>query len=131
MTAEKFQEEFYYLVTRLLELAQKARTEGILAIEEEYDKNLAIQERDLYHNGLRMVVDGIDADTVSKWFNFAIESGNRRDDYYELILASVIKEGMLSIQRGDNPRIIAMMLEARCPKSLRTKNIISILEGAF
>jgi flagellar motor component MotA len=60
MTHDEFITEYYSVSARALELLEKARKEGLLALEEMINRKEMMQ-RDILEYGLRFVVDGTDA----------------------------------------------------------------------
>jgi flagellar motor component MotA len=91
----------------ILEISEKARREGLLAIEEMIDYTKA-QEMDPLNLGLQLVVDGTDGAIIERVFDNLIEYKSG----YELRLLKIIKDGVLSVQAGDNPRIITVLLKS-------------------
>jgi flagellar motor component MotA len=129
VTIEEFQEKFYDTISIIQNAAERARRQGLLSLEEDIITE-KILERDLYIVGIQFIVDGTDSTIVRKWFDLIIESSySKTDNYYEWIIANTIADGVLMIQSGDNPRIISLMLEARCPQNLRTVKIKNLIDN--
>jgi flagellar motor component MotA len=57
MTHEEFVKKYIEFAARALKLSEKARREGLLALEEESDQE-KIDNRDIFEYGLRFVIDG-------------------------------------------------------------------------
>jgi flagellar motor component MotA len=72
----------------------KARREGLLALEEE----LETIENDFFHFGIQLLVDGTDASYIRSILSNYIA---HETDYYKRILKRIIMEGVLGIGDGD------------------------------
>jgi len=94
---------YYRLAETLLQFSEKARKEGILALEDELDNFTA----GFFHMGMRLVVDGTDGDVIKHILSTMLE---REHDYYKKILMKTALEGILGIQIGNNPSRIAFQL---------------------
>lgn len=64
------------LHTRFVDLAQKARREGLLVLEDELDEI----EDDFLRNGLQMVIDGFEPDNIRNILNAELSSLESRHD---------------------------------------------------
>jgi len=93
-------------VHKLIKLANCARMQGVLALEDEALNDESI----LLRTGVSLIVDGNDPVLVEKILQNMIDADNYEGA--ELLNRRLIAEGVLSIQRGDNPRIIAGILSA-------------------
>lgn len=107
--AEK--ELIFKICKKFICLSEKARREGILAIEENLD---SLHEEIGGINGIFMqkllyfVVDGTDGNIISYIANHYADSTCQND--YERLCFAIIQEGTLSLQNGDNPLILAERL---------------------
>lgn len=107
--AEK--EAIFKICKKFIWFLEKARREGILAIEENLDSlheemggiNGVFMQKLLY-----LVVDGTDGNIISYIANHYADSTCQND--YERLCFAIIQEGTLSLQNGDNPRILAERL---------------------
>ena len=107
-------------IDRLLELANKARREGILSLEEDADteqKNLFLKY------GLEVFMSA-DIDETRKVLQNLIWADNCTGS--ELLKRFIILEGLTSIIQGENPRLLEFKLTAL----LGEKYIISVWENA-
>jgi flagellar motor component MotA len=68
-----------------------------------------LSHRDIWEYGLRLIVDGTDALVINDILSPIIE---QEKDKYTRLLMRLKLEAMLSIQSGDNPRILAYKLNA-------------------
>jgi Leucine-rich repeat (LRR) protein len=113
---------YYTLAETVFRYSEKARREGLLALEDELED----LSGDFFKTGIRLVVDGIDDKVIRELFTLKIE---REHDYYLKKLKETAMEGILSIQSGDElPQIgikLASMvdiknnaLETACAKYL-------------
>jgi flagellar motor component MotA len=89
-----------------LNCAEKARREGILALEEDFDQG-KIDERDIFAYGLSFVVDGTDSALIEKILSNIIAQEKDEDSR---ILKMIQKEAVLAIQEGLSPRILFHLL---------------------
>jgi flagellar motor component MotA len=103
------------MISELLEISEKARREGLLAIEEKIDIALA-RNMDILNLGLQLIVDGVDAEIVEDILR-SINSHN--SDPHTIEINNLIIEGILGIQRGDNPRIIDLKMRSKLSPEIR------------
>ena len=79
-----------------------------MALEEEVDSD-KYNRRDIFEYGSRFIVDGIDAETIRDILSNIVK---QEEDKYARLLMEIKKEAVLSIQAGDNPRIIMSRLNS-------------------
>lgn len=92
------------LVKELVSVANLARKEGVLALED-----YALQSDDIFlKHGIMLVVDGTDPELVKEIMESLMVSSNKCG--IELLRQYLTTIGVLSIQAGENPRIIAEKL---------------------
>ncbi|MDR1316154.1 MAG: hypothetical protein LBK13_04695 [Spirochaetales bacterium] len=108
MNSEDFVKEYHEIAERALKLAEKARREGFLVIDELIDED-KYDQRDVMELGLRLVVDGLDSAFVDKVLTNII---NLETDTEIKVLKTIKKEAVLSLQAGKNPRLIAVLLNS-------------------
>ncbi|GBU28573.1 hypothetical protein R84B8_02133 [Treponema sp. R8-4-B8] len=108
MTHDKFIAEYYNVSARATACSEKARREGLLSLEDQIDIE-KVKQRDILEYGLRFVVDGVDAAVISDLFENII---NQEEDKYTRRLMELKLAAVLSIQAGDNTRILAYKLNA-------------------
>ena len=94
------------VVEQMIELAIIARKEGVLALEEQIEK---LDDR-LLKIGLGLVVDGTDPDIVKNIMETTIVTSFKTGA--ELLSQLIITEGLLSLQAGENPRLMEEKLLA-------------------
>ena len=94
------------LISKLVEISEKARREGLLAIEDIVDT----MTHPLLIKGLELVVDGTDIEAVRNILMNYIYFG--RAEGRVLLEQCIICEGILAIQEGENPKIIREKLVA-------------------
>jgi len=88
-------------IIKALSLSEKARREGLLALEDETNEHVEeVNNRDIFWYGLRFVIDGTDSKDVKKILKPLINSE----------LDEIKKEAVLSIQKGNNPRMTLHIL---------------------
>jgi len=103
-------------IKRILQLSEKARREGLLSLECEIDKT-SVGFRDIFDLGLMLVVDGTDSDLINQILS---EFESHETDGFQIILNKIKKAGVLSLQSGENPRLLALRLDAMIPLGHRT-----------
>ena len=92
---------------RLVEISETARREGLLALDEmaeEILESVPTKNGRLLNALLRLVIDGTDESVVSGIADNFIDSS--ADNDFDILSFIVIKRGVLSLQRGDNPFIM-------------------------
>lgn len=103
----------YEAVKKIVELSNIARMEGLLALEEGI--SLQLVEEDLKQL-IGLIVDGTESDVVLG-IGLARYYANLYTDYHALRYF-IYLEGVLSIQAGDNPRILQEKLKAMLPSNM-------------
>ncbi|MCL2016992.1 MAG: hypothetical protein FWG68_12170 [Defluviitaleaceae bacterium] len=88
------------VIDEIMRLADVARREGVLALEEEGEK----AEIPLLKAGIRLVVDGTDPELVQKILETNILTTGKTGA--DLLTQLIVCNGVLSIQQGENPTII-------------------------
>ena len=108
MTHDEFIAEYYKVSERAIFLSEKARREGLLAMEDEIDSEKE-NRRDIFEYGLRFTIDGTDASLIR---DILLNIIKQEDDKYTRLLMELKVEAVLSIQQGDNTRIVASKLNS-------------------
>ena len=108
MTHEEFIETYYVIQRRAMLFQNKARREGLLALEDDIDFEKA-HKRDIFEYGIRFVVDGTDEELIEKILSNII---NQEKDGYSKTLKTIQKEAVLSIQQGHNPWMLLAILNS-------------------
>ena len=105
-----------------LSIAGKARADGLLGLEHDVDG----VEDDFLRKGFRLVIDGTDPDLVERILRNELESFEQeermgideatlwmeRELADELTRRKMILDGVLAVQLGDSPRILAQRLDS-------------------
>jgi flagellar motor component MotA len=100
-----FCDSYYRLAETIIAFSEKARREGLLALEDE----LETLPEDIFKQGLRLVVDGTDAVIIRDVMTLKTE---REHDYYRKKLMEIAMDSVLRIQDGDSPMKIIFSLAA-------------------
>ena len=108
MTYDEFRNEFFTFFKWAMASSEKARREGLLALEEELD-NIKPSKLNMVKIGMRLVVDGTDYEVTDKILSNMI---NQEKDEYAKILQQIQKEAVLSIQCGNHPIISALLMNS-------------------
>lgn len=90
------------LIHKLVELSNLARSKGLLALEIEIEQDLFLK------TAISLVIDGTDPELIKQILQNLILAD--RYSGFELLSRLLIAEGILAIQQGENPRIIALKL---------------------
>lgn len=92
--------EVYDLIGSLVNMSLKVRREGLLSLEDDMSEgNIPYF---LMRKGLEFVTAGYDPDYIKEILNNFVESSLMTE--FDNLICKIIVNGMLSIQRGDNPR---------------------------
>ena len=92
--------ELLSVIDIVVKAAEKARQEGLLALDDDVGK----YPNPLQRIGMQLVVDGTDPEIIKSMLAARILSENRSGkDFLEQV---IIYDSVLSIQSGDNPRIV-------------------------
>ena len=102
MNRAEFVDKYITVLENILNCAEKARREGLLALEEDMDEEKA-DGRDIFEYGIRFVVDGTDSVLIDKILSNII--AQEKDEYLHT-LKTIQKEAVLGIQEGLNPRLL-------------------------
>jgi Leucine-rich repeat (LRR) protein len=101
---------YYNLVEIVIQLADKAKREGILALKEDLDDF----SDDFFKAGITLVVDGTDAGILRELLTIKIE---REQDYYRKRFMEIAMEGILCIHSGYSiPKVslrLALMVDIK------------------
>ena len=108
MNYDEFRSAFFVVLKRAMFFWEKARREGMLALEECCDLEKAVK-RDIFEYGMQFVIDGYDRKLIDKILSNIV---NQEKDEYARTLKLIQKEAVLSIQAGDNPRILVILLNS-------------------
>ena len=123
MTNEEFLDNFYNIFNRAMNFSEKARSEGLLALEEDIESD-KVDNRDIFEYGMRFTLDGTDKGIIDKILSNLIE---QHSDPFELCYKKVQIEAVLSIQAGDNPRVMLASMASHIgnPELLEIEKLLS------
>jgi flagellar motor component MotA len=124
MNRDEFVERYVTILENVLNCAEKARREGLLALEEGLDQAKA-DERDIFVYGLGFVTDGTDNVLIEKILSNIIA---QEKDEYSRILKTIQKEAVLAIQEGLNPRILFHLLTSYTDIPLNDERIKKMMK---
>lgn len=108
MTKEEFVKAYIEFLDIALALEEKALREGLLSLEENLDEEKA-NARDIFHYGLRYVIDGTDTLIIEKILTNIVEQ--EKDEYLRKF-KNIQKEAVIGIQLGFNPQIFYSLLNS-------------------
>ena len=106
MTYDEFTEAYFRILDLALNWAEKARREGLLALEEVLDPQKYL-DREILEYGIQFAVDGYDTELIDSILSRVIA---HEKDPYKSLLKTVEKEAVLRIQQGVNTRILVHLL---------------------
>jgi hypothetical protein len=116
--AEIFEKEFRRIYYRLSFFLETGRREGLLALGNYLDKE-KIAVENLLETSIMMCVDAIGEGAIKEYIDSWINANCAGPlEYYERILASVIKTGALAIWAGENPIIAKARMMSKIPINL-------------
>ena len=108
MNHDEFEKRYYEIAGHAMAFSEKARREGLLALEEDSDQG-KINDRDIFEYGIRFVVDGTDREMIEKILSNII--AQEKDEHWR-VLKTIQKEAVLAIQSGLNPRMLGYLLNS-------------------
>ncbi|HNI97240.1 MAG TPA: hypothetical protein PKN56_00440 [Leptospiraceae bacterium] len=100
-------EECVPLMKTLVSFAQKSKAGGLLVLDDEVDNIRTSVEgtASFFKTGIELVIDGTDPEIIAEILSFKIMAGNYKG--LPLLMRCIILAGVMGIQAGDNPRILA------------------------
>jgi flagellar motor component MotA len=108
MESGEFEREYNAIVEKALMWSEKARREGLLALEEAIDHEKE-KKRDILEYGMRFVIDGTDSSFIDKILS---NITNLETDNDKRLLKTIQKDAVLAIQEGLNPRLLVALLNS-------------------
>ena len=127
MNRDEFVEQYYVLVKKVVAMAQKARREGLLALEDYLDTD-EIEQRDILEYGMRFVVDGTDASLIAAILSNIV---SQEKDEYARTLKTMKMEAVLGIQQGENPAILYYKMNSFTDISLKDDKIYATMQYGY
>ena len=125
MNQTEFVEQYQNIVKKALECSNKARREGLLSLEDSLLDHEKADARDIFEYGLRFVVDGVDSEIINGILSNIIR--HEKDEYMR-ILKNIQQEAVLSIQAGENPRLMFAKLNSFTDISLNEDKMYKLLD---
>ena len=108
MNNNEFNESCKDIMKRALHYSEKARREGLLALEDFINSD-KVRNRDIFYYGMRLVIDGTEAELVNKILSNIIR---QEKDEQAVLLKTMQKEAVLGIQDGMNTRVLYYLLNS-------------------
>jgi len=102
----RFEKKCIEVVVKALNLSEKARREGLLALEESINEE-TYKDRNIFYYGMRLIIDGTDASFIDKLLSNMISHEKNKQ---KKLLKELQKQACLLIQEGTNTRLIEIML---------------------
>ena len=125
MNREEFIAAYTDVFTQAYTWAEKARREGLLALEELISDD-KYKNRDIFSYGMRFVVDGTDSEIINKILSNII---TQEEDHYRRVLKTIQKEALLAIQEGWNPRLLVALMNSYTDMSLEEDEAYQALKN--
>jgi len=112
MSNDEYMKALYAVMERAMAVSMIARSNCLLVIEESLDKD-KIANRDIFEYGMQFVVDGVDYGIDSSFIDRILSNIIKQEkDERQLLLKTIQKEAVLSIQRFDNSRILYTIMNS-------------------
>ena len=124
MNYDEFVESYFNTIDLALNWAEKARREGLLALEDDIDSGKAA-DREIFHYGMQFTIDGNEAELIDKILSRVIA---HEKDPYKSLLKTIEKEAVLAIQSGCNPRIMFHLMSSYVDIPLRDPRYKTIFD---
>jgi flagellar motor component MotA len=115
MTHDEFIAEYKTIKQYIMKKSEKARREGLLALEDDLNQE-RIEQRDIFEYGLRFVIDGTEWRVIDNVLSNIIAQETDED---KRKLMNIEKDAVWSIQQGDNPRLLLAILNSHSNLSLK------------
>ena len=108
------------LVPIFVRLADKARRQGLLSLEEDMEH----LPSDAFRDALAEVIDGTPPEEITELMGYRIREVRERREAElrrEVAYLRMLQTGVLAVQRGHAPRLVRDLLEAQLPPAARTR----------
>lgn len=115
------------VISKILSFSEVSREHGLLAVIPLMDKQALEDRNNLFEYGLAMACDGFDAADIEDILQNIRELKNT--DYTGKIVDALSIIGVLGIQQGLNPRILAQKLDSRVPEQCRSEGLKKRIAG--
>lgn len=115
MKKNEFIKRYNGIVQYAMSLCEKARREGLLALDTEIDRE-KVNERDILEYGIRLAIDGFERGWIDEVLTAIVQQENDAD---KRTLKNIQKAAALSIAKSHNPRMMALLLNSYTPLSLK------------
>ena len=125
MSNDEYTKALYAIIERAFSASEKARREGLLALEESMDEVKA-EHRDIFEYGMRFAVDGTDSSVIDRILSNIVR---QEKDERQLLLKTIQKEALLAVQMGMHPQMLAVLLNSHTNLSLKDpafKNLLDV-----
>ena len=103
-------------IKRILELANLARMEGLLILDEEVMKIELDSDEEVLRQLCLMMLDGMEPELLAEIGRTRYYSNNLQG--YRALRYMMYIEGVLSIQAGENPRVLEEKLKSMLPQEM-------------
>ena len=104
----RFVKKFEEIMNKTHKFSEKARQQGLLALEDFLDEEKA-NRKDVFVLGIRLIVDGTETAVVDKILSNLV---NLETDVDEKLLKTIQKEAVLGIQKRINFRLLSLILHS-------------------
>ena len=120
MNRDDFLTQYYEITSKAIDYAERARREGLLALEDELDED-KVNSRDILEYGIRFVVDGTDANLI---YHILTNIIAQEKDEQIILLKNIQREAVMQIQTGINPRMLYYVLNSHVDLALNEDKFI-------
>ena len=121
MTRSKFIGKVAEIIRLSIAFSEKARREGLLAMEDELEDMDSEFDSGAFKQGLRFAVDGVDARIIDEYLSNKVAF---EKDNYIRICKTIIKRAVLGIQAGENIRSLFYVLCSYAGLSMKEESDI-------
>jgi len=121
MNRDEFVKQYNGIASRALAFNEKAKREGLLAVEDEIDREKA-DNRDVFEYGMSFVVDGTDADLIRDILSNIVA---QEKDENTRLLKTIQQEAVLNIQAGAHPRMTLSLLNSYTDLTIKEDEVLS------
>lgn len=120
---DKQQKVLFPVISQMISLAEKARREGLLALEDDIGR----MDDEMLALGTQLIVDGNDPESVHEILRSMVYTS--RDNGEKLLKGIMILFAVLSIQSGENPQVLRTKLIACLSEKSRRAYFKAIAES--
>jgi len=108
MNRDEFVKQYNSIASRALAFSEKARSEGLLSVEDEIDREKA-DNRDIFEYGMSFVVDGVESTVIRDILSNIVA---QEKDENARLLKTIQQNAVLNVYAGTHPIITLSLLNS-------------------